>query len=266
MPTIQKDFNLKDKIALVTGATGHLGQEMAIGLASAGAHVLVNSRSKEKAKKTVLLIKKLGLSAETACFDVTKNKAVDIFFSKYKDKLNVLVNNAYLGSGYGTIKTSSTEQFRKSYEVSLVASHNLIRSSLASLRKAVLKDGDASVINISSIYGIISPELSLYSSVKKPSTPFYGAAKAALIQYTKYAAVEFGKEKIRVNAISPGPFPSLEVQKKDPSLIKRLSKKVSLNRIGKESELRGPVIFLASDASSYVNGANLVVDGGWTAW
>ncbi len=108
---------------------------------------------------------------------------------------------------------------------------------------------------------ITNPMVAAFGTVMEIST-----AKAALIQYTKYAAVEFGKEKIRVNAISPGPFPSLEVQKKDPSLIKRLSKKVSLNRIGKESELRGPVIFLASDASSYVNGANLVVDGGWTAW
>ena len=266
MPTIKKSFNLKDKIALVTGATGHLGQEMAIGLASAGAHVLINSRTKERAKKTVFLIKKLGHSAEVANFDITKNKEINNFFSKYKNKLNVLVNNAYLGTPYGTIETSSADQFRQSYETSLVASHNLLRSSLPSLRKAVLKDGEASVINISSMYGMVSPDLSLYNSVKTSSPPFYGAAKAALIQFTKYAAIEFGKEKIRVNTITPGPFPSHKTQKKDPGFIKRLNKKIPLGRIGKENELRGPVIFLASNASSYVNGANLVVDGGWTAW
>ena len=240
---------------------------MAIGLASAGAHVLVNSRTKERATKTVLLIKKLGHSAEAANFDITKDKEVNTFFSKYKNKLNVLVNNAYGNVELtGTIETSRADLFRQSYETSLVASHNLLRSSLSSLRKAVLKDGEASVINISSIYGVVSPDLSLYNSVKTTNPPYYGAAKAALIQFTKYAAIEFGKEKIRVNTITPGPFPTYKTQKKDPSFIRRLYKKIPLGRIGKENELRGPIIFLASNASSYVNGANLVVDGGWTAW
>jgi len=88
--------------------------------------------------------------------------------------------------------------------------------------------------------------------------------KAALIQWTKYAACEFGKYGIRVNCISPDPFPNIEVQKKSPEFINKLTKKVPLNRIGLAYELQGSIIYLASNASSYVNGTNLQVDGGWT--
>ena len=259
-------FSLKNKNALVTGATGHLGFEIAMGLASAGAHVFVNSRSKNKVYKTVKLIKKFGFSAEEANFDVTSEKQINSFYSKFKNKLNILVNNAYQGTKLGTIQTSSSNDYRKSYESSLIASQNLLFTSLKSLSKAVLIDGDASVINISSMYGLVSPDPSIYSSTNSISPPFYGAAKAAIIQFTKYAAVEFGKQNIRVNSISPGPFPSDQTQKKDKKLIKNLKNKVPLGRIGNKSEIVGPVIFLASKASSYINGSNLIVDGGWTAW
>ena len=265
MDQITQEFSLKNKIALVTGATGHLGQEMAIGLASAGAHVLINSRSIDKAKKTKDIIEKLGFSAEEAVFDVTNENEIKKFFTNYKNKLNILVNNAYRGTKLGTIKTASSEDYVKSYESGLVSSHNLLLSSLSSLRKAVSVDGEASVINISSMYGMVSPDLSIYTSPEASSPPFYGAVKAALIQFTRYASIEFGKENIRVNSISPGPFPSADAQKNDPELIKKIIKKVPLGRIGKEQEIRGPIIFLASKASSYINGENLIVDGGWTA-
>src|SRR5258707_3109708 len=87
--------------------------------------------------------------------------------------------------------------------------------------------------------------------------PFYGAAKAALLQWTRYAACEFGPEGIRVNSISPGPFPSESVQKSNPAFIDRLSNKVPMGRIGRADEIRGPTLFLASSASSFVNGANI---------
>jgi NAD(P)-dependent dehydrogenase (short-subunit alcohol dehydrogenase family) len=96
--------------------------------------------------------------------------------------------------------------------------------------------------------------------------PFYGAAKAALLQWTRYAASEFGKEGIRVNAVSPGPFPSLAMKAANPDFIEALAAKVRMGRIGASDEIKGPMLFLASSAASFVNGANIVVDGGWTCW
>ena len=106
----------------------------------------------------------------------------------------------------------------------------------------------------------------LFRSAGAANPPFYGAAKAALLQWTRYLACELGPQGIRVNEISPGAFPSEGFQIANPECARQLIGKVPLGRFGKPSELKGPVVFLASAASSYVNGANLVVDGGWTCW
>jgi NAD(P)-dependent dehydrogenase (short-subunit alcohol dehydrogenase family) len=96
--------------------------------------------------------------------------------------------------------------------------------------------------------------------------PHYGAAKAALLQYTRYAAVHLAPQGIRVNAISPGPFPPEAVQQRDPTFAAALTQKVPMGRLGKPEDMGGAVVFLASSASRFVTGANLPVDGGWTAW
>jgi len=259
-------FDISGKTALITGATGYLGSVMAATLAEAGAYVLVNSRSK---KRSIALVKKLvdsGYLAKEAVFDVTKKNAVAQFFNDNDElPLNILINNAYLGDA-GSIEHSETEAYVKSYEISVLASHNLLKYALPNLRKGVLQNGDASVINITSMYGMVSPDQRIYKDIKSINPPFYGASKAALLQWTRYAACEFGPECIRVNSISPGAFPSLLVQENDPDFITRLSRKVPLGRVGIAAELKGPVLFLASEASSYVNGSNTIVDGGWTCW
>ncbi|WP_153020698.1 SDR family oxidoreductase, partial [Pseudomonas sp. BMS12] len=168
--------------------------------------------------------------------------------------------------GGGTIEISDSLSYIKSYEVTLVAAHNMLRHALPCLRQAVEKSGYASVINIASMYGLVSPDHGVYSSPQSVNPPFYGAAKAGLIQWSRYAACEFGRENIRVNSLSPGPFPSKSVQIDNPSFVESLSKKVPLGRIGYSDEIKGPVLFLASSASSFVNGANISVDGGWTSW
>lgn len=257
-------FSLKKKVALVTGATGYLGKEMCIGLAESGAHVLVNSRSQSRALEFVEYLRGKGLSADSAVFDVCSEKEVKLYFDNISESngIDIIVNNAYAGVG-GTIETCATQNYRDSYEISVTATHNLIVNALPSLRKSVKKGGYASIINIASMYGMVSPDHRLYTSPEKSNPPFYGAAKAALIQLTKYAACEFGKEGIRVNSLSPGPFPKPDNNKE---FINQLSNKVPTGRVGAAHEIKGPVIYLASSASSYVNGSNLIVDGGWTAW
>ena len=116
------------------------------------------------------------------------------------------------------------------------------------------------------MYGLVSPKPENYKNFNKMSNPpYYGAVKAALIQYTKYAAVNLAKYNIRVNSISPGAFPNLLTQK-NKNFINKLKKNIPLNRIGKPNDLKTSIVYLCSKNSSYVTGTNLIVDGGWTAW
>ena len=259
-------FSLKGKTALVTGAVGHLGSAMALILAEAGAHVLINSRSKVRADVLVKQLSERGHSVEPAIFDITDWKAVNKFFENHKNlQLHVLINNAYFG-GPGSLEFSEKKDFTDSYDVAVGAVHDLLIAALPSLRRAVKAHSDASVINITSMYAMVSPDLRIYPSLAGANPPFYGAAKAALLQLTRYAACEFGGEGVRFNSISPGPFPSNSVQRDSPGFIEKLAARVPLGRIGQADEIKGPTLFLASAASSFVNGANIVVDGGWTAW
>ena len=259
-------FSLSGRTALITGATGYLGSAMAIVLAEAGAHILVNSRSQERSDALVKILVDSGYTAESAVFDITDQQAMDKFFLAWqKLPLHILINNAYVG-GAGSIEFSKAADYTNSYDISVLASHNLLNSALPSLRVAVKQSGDASIINLASMYAMVSPDQRIYESAQGVNPPFYGAAKAALLQWARYAACEFGAEGIRVNSISPGPFPSESEQINKPDFIKKLVNRVPMGRIGLSDEIKGPVLFLASPAASYVNGANLVVDGGWTAW
>ena len=123
-----------------------------------------------------------------------------------------------------------------------------------------------SIVNVSSMYGMVSPQPSLYAEHERfHNPPGYGAAKAGLLQFTRYAATHLAAKGIRVNALSPGAFPSPQVQRSE-GFVRALEQRVPLGRIGQPEELGGAVVFLLSDASSYMTGHNLVVDGGWTTW
>lgn len=256
--------SLDGKTVLITGATGHLGSQLAISLSELGAHIYVNARNHSNCEKLTLHIRSKGGMASVASFDVTDEDEVKSF-SESIDLLDILINNSYAGIG-GTVEFSESKDYISSYQSSVISSANLFKFLLPKFRKAVIENGYASVINISSMYGLVSPDLRIYESSSESNPPFYGAAKAALIQWTKYAACEFAKENIRVNCISPGPFPSLVTQTNSPQLVQNIISKVPMNRIGQPIDLVGPVIFLASAASSFVTGANIPVDGGWTAW
>ena len=266
MTQVGASFSLVGKTALLTGATGHLGEQMAIALGAAGAKVLVNSRSRQQAAILVEQLTEKGYLAVPLVFDVTDQQKIDKAMSQLLDEpLSILVNNAYAGAG-GTVETSSTSQYQESYDVSVLSAHRLLKACLPILRESVRRNGDASVINIASMYGMVSPDRRLYDSPTETNPPFYGAAKAALIQWTRHAACELGKEGVRVNSISPGPFPSASTQASTPAFVEKLASRVPLGRVGRAEEIQGPLLFLASTASSFVTGSNLVVDGGWTSW
>ena len=134
------------------------------------------------------------------------------------------------------------------------------------IKTALLSHGGASVINIASMYGMISSDPNIYGDSGFDDPPYYGSAKASLIQLTRYIACRLAHLKIRVNCISPGAFPPKEIIKEQPNLYIELCKKNPMQRIGIADELKGSLIFFASDASSYITGVNLPIDGGWTNW
>lgn len=262
-------FQLDGRVALITGASGHLGKSMAYALAEAGAFVFLNGRNRDKLDEMVAEMKARGLQATTAVFDVTDAQASEVMFSQIlrnHDRLDILVNNAFSGKT-GTVETAAVEDFDSAYEITVTASFRLTRQALPLLKKAALQNtGGASVINIATMYGIVSPNPAIYGDSGYNNPPYYGAAKAGLIQLTRYFACHLASSRIRFNCISPGPFPWPEISQTQPEFYNELCRKNPMNRIGYADELKGAVLFLASDASSYVTGINLPVDGGWTAW
>ncbi len=259
---------LAGRTALITGATGYLGTHISRALAREGAHVLVNARRAEAAHALVAEIEAAGGQASPAIFDVRDADGVGAFVAGLERDgmaLHILINNAAAGRG-GTLRTASDQDYAEAYDIAVVAAQRLMRALLPALRRGRAERGDAAILNVSSMYGLVSPDLRSYDAPEASNPPFYGAAKAALVQLTRYGACELGPEGIRCNAVAPGAFPSPATRQSAPDMVERLRTRVPLGRIGQGEEIAGPVVFLCSPEASYVTGAVLCVDGGWTAW
>ena len=258
----QDIFRLDGKTAFVSGSRGHLGRAMTEALARAGAHVFANGRDAAALDGFVRDLTAQGLSVEAAPFDAHDVQTIAAFFGGLK-RLDVLVNNIGFmqGKSFGKLQT---EDFSATYTATVGTAFESVRAALPALRQAVALSGDASVINISSMYGRVAPDAGLYDTREQQSPFHYGPAKAGLEQLTRHLAAELGPEKIRVNALVPGAFP--QPGKMPPGLEQRLAARTMLGRIGQSSEIGGPLLFLAGPASSFVTGSCLMVDGGWTAW
>jgi NAD(P)-dependent dehydrogenase (short-subunit alcohol dehydrogenase family) len=255
-------FRLDGKTAFVSGSRGHLGTAMTRALCGAGAHVIVNGRDAAALDIFARDLGSQGFSVETAAFDAHDTGKIHAFFGGLK-RLDILVNNVglMLGKSFDAL---SAGDFAATYAATVTSAFESVRAARPALRAAVAASGDASVINISSIYGQVSPDGRLYDSRTQQSPFHYGPAKAGLIQLSRHLAAELGAEKIRVNTLVPGTFP--QPGKMPAGLEDRLAAKTMLGRIGAADEIAGPLLFLASPASSFVTGASLNVDGGWTAW
>jgi NAD(P)-dependent dehydrogenase (short-subunit alcohol dehydrogenase family) len=257
-------FRLDGTIAFVSGAAGHLGQPMSRALAEAGAHVILNGRDPAKLRAFQSELERDGLSCETAAFDMTDFERVRAYFAG-RARLDVLVNNAISMTSKSPDKLEAGD-FATTYASAVIAAFEAARAALPALRRAVAAAGEARIVNIASMYAIVSPDKRIYARPEQASPLHYGPAKAALLQLTRHLAAEFGRENIRVNALAPGPFPRPQVTADDPAFAERLAARTMLGRLGQAGEIAGPLLFLASRASSYVTGACLAADGGWTAW
>jgi NAD(P)-dependent dehydrogenase (short-subunit alcohol dehydrogenase family) len=257
-------FRLDGRFAFVSGAAGHLGRAMSTALCEAGAHVILNGRNQQRVKDFRDALRSKGFSSEHAAFDMTDFANVRAYFSRLP-RLDVLVNNAITMTPrpFGEVQA---EDFQQTYASSVTAAFEAVRAAQPALANAAAAAGEASVINISSMYGNVSPDARIYSSPEQSSPFHYGPAKAALLQMTRHLAAELGTQRIRVNALTPGPFPRDQVIACDPVFAGRLAARTMLGRTAQAAEIQGPLLFLASRASSFVTGAVIAVDGGWTAW
>lgn len=267
---VKRLFSLEGKLAVLTGATGYFGQTFAHALCNSGATPVLVARD---AGALVKLKHRLAEDGYHQVFTYPLDLRIDGDVQAFAEhvnavhgKLDILVHNAYSGRP-GTVDNATADEFGTAYDVTVTAAFRLVQFLQPALRRAGEGEGGgASVVNIASMYGIVSPDPRIYGDSGSNNPPYYGPAKAALIQLTRYLACHLASARIRVNSISPGPFPPPEISQTAPEFYAELCRKVPLGRIGHPEELIGALLFLASGASSYVTGENLVVDGGWTAW
>lgn len=253
-------FRLDGRTAFVSGGRGHLGRAMVQALCEAGAHVIVNGRDDAALATFEAELKQQKFSVSRAAFDVADMSAVRDFFSGQK-RLDILVNNA-VTMQVKSFANLSAEDFAATYASAVTAAFEAVRAALPALKAGVAAAGEASIINVASMYGQVSPDRRLYDDPSQQSPFHYGPAKAGLLQLNRHLAGELGADGIRVNALVPGPFPA----KAAPDFAQALASRTMLGRLGRADEIAGPLLFLASPASSFVTGTALNVDGGWTAW
>lgn len=266
-------FSVEGKVALVTGGLGQLGRQFARTLAARGAKVVVLDQCVDPDVAT----RHFGGLAASMTFiavDVTRRASLEAAFRDIKTRVGlpeVLVNNAALDSPPGSPagENGPFEDYpESSFDQVMEVNVKGVVLCCQVFGGAMAKAGRGSVINISSIYGVVSPDQRIYEYRRaKEGQPFfkpvaYSASKSALINLTRYLATYWAAQGVRVNSLTfAGVF-----NKQDPEFLKHYCPKVPLGRMAREDEYNGAIVFLASDASSYMTGSNVVLDGGFTAW
>jgi len=251
-------FNLKNRTYLVTGASGHLGSQIIPVLKSFGANLIIITRKCSNISN--LAVDKNDLILQLDLIQDEISQKVNYFLEKNNiKKIHGIIHYAYSGKT-GDYSEITNHDFLASYKLNVVSLHCLIKACLPQLTS---HNGRKSIIAISSMYGKVAPDLSIYNTEANFNPIHYGCSKAAMIQMMKYYSSRLSKDGITFNTVSPGPFPQ---DLKDSEFISKLSSKTMVKRIGHPSDLSGPIVFLLSDSSSYITGEDIAVDGGWTSY
>jgi NAD(P)-dependent dehydrogenase (short-subunit alcohol dehydrogenase family) len=277
MATIQDKFNLTGRVAVVTGGAGQLGRQFCRTLAEAGAAVVILDLENDATQKAADGLKQNGYQALAAPIDITDPKAVSAAVESTLStfgRLDILVNSAALdpkfdpqavakGIAPGKFEEYPLEQWKAALNVNLTG---MFLVTQACVKPMIAQGKQGSIINICSTYGLNGPDQRIYrkSDGSQPAFKpvYYTVTKAGVLGFTKYLAAYYMGTEIRVNALTPGGV----FNNHDETFVANYSAKTILGRMARKDEMNGGLLFLASDASSYMTGANLVIDGGWTAW
>ena len=246
---------------IITGASRGLGEEFAKLASEFGGIVGIIASNQEKLKAVAENLKNCSVITYTC--DFTNQEEVDALILELQSdfkKIDVLINN--VGSfETGDLESTSLKQVNKMLSINFKAAFSITQSFLSQFKAQ--KKGV--IINISSIYGLVGPDQRIYGKSRLNSPAFYSATKGALVNLTRYLAAYWHQKNIRVNTLTLGGVFDSKLHK-DKNFVKNYSNKTMMGRMGKKEDFDGALLFLASDASGYVTGTNIVVDGGWTAW
>lgn len=267
MKSLKELMDLKNRVALITGGAGHIGFSAAETLAELGANIVLLDIDKVQCdEKTELISNKYKVETLSLAVDLAKEDRVRLVPKTVLDKfgrLDILINCAAL-AGNSELKgwavpfeNQLSDAWRKALEVNLTSVFVLVQAC----QKALVSSGQGSIINISSIYGLVGPDMRLYEGTDLGNPAAYAASKGGLIQFTKWLATALAP-KIRVNTVTPGGV----FRDHSEPFLSRYLERTPLGRMAKEEDLKGAIAYLASNLSGYVTGQNIVVDGGWTAW
>ena len=268
-----KIFNLKNKNIVVTGTGGLLGKEYAIMLSKVGANViLLDIDEKNNQKLEQFLKKNFSTNCNAFTVDITNEKQLleisKIIFKKYQ-KIHGLVNNAaYTTKGAKDESAKSYVEFEKFpskiWEKSIAVNLTGVFNCCKIFGKGMAKHRNGVIVNVSSIYGLVGADQRIYGKSKLNSPVSGAATKGAILNLTRYLASYWHDKNIRVNTLTLG---GVEDHSYQPSqFVKKYSQKTMLGRMAKKHEFNGALLFLLSNASSYMTGSNLIIDGSWTAW
>lgn len=269
-------FDLTGRVAIVTGGAGQLGVEFCRTLAEAGAAVLVADLNLQAAEKTAETLSGAGFRAVAFGLDVTSPESVNELAAEALNqfaRLDILVNSAAMDPKFdpdavrqgltpGAFEDYPLESWNAALQVNLTGMFLVTQACV----KPMLAQGKrGSIINICSTYGLNGPDQRIYVRegtrvAYKPA--YYTTTKAGVLGFTKYLAAYYAGTEIRVNALTPGGV----YNDHEEYFVKNYSARTILGRMARKDEMNGALLFLASEASSYMTGSNMVVDGGWTAW
>jgi NAD(P)-dependent dehydrogenase (short-subunit alcohol dehydrogenase family) len=253
---------LHGKSIWITGGAGYLGSAITRALDAQGARVLCLDLPDRAAE----LVREHRLKTTVpVALDVSDAAALPTALEELitaHDLPDGLAHLAFASSSGHLLEDLPAEEFQNTFDRALTPTFVLCRHFAERMKQR----GTGSLVLFASMYGVVAPDPRLYIAPLTPNPIDYGASKAAILQLMRYFAVLYGPHGVRCNCVTPGPFPNPSVQATHPGFVGELNKRTALNRIGTNSEIVGPTLFLLSDAASYVTGHSLVVDGGWTAW
>ncbi len=266
MKNAKELFSLDGKVAIVTGGRGLYGASISAGLCEMGATVVIASRNGAKCDEYAQTLRQQGYKAYGLSLDLSNDdsirKLVEDIMAK-EGKIDILVNNAVDRSNMVALSNASRDKLQDSMNTNLNGQIMLTKAVV----EVMIPQGGGSIINISSMRGIDCPHFPFYpeSFGEQPLT--YTTEKWAMVGMTKYLAGRYGKNRIRVNCIAPGGFsPGLADDPDKKAFVDTYIANCPLGCWANDDDIKGPVIFLASEAANYVTGATLVMDGGWTIW